>query len=40
MVGKDIPKGKAVGFSEKEAKETGFLVEEGHRLMDTFILRS
>ena len=39
LYGKDIASGKARAFSENEAKETGFVIEEGHRLMDTFIFR-
>ena len=39
MYGEGFPAGRAKAFSEKEAQSTGFFVEEGHRLMDTFILR-
>ena len=39
LYGKDIAPGRAKAFSEKEAKETGFVVDEGHRLMDAFILK-
>jgi hypothetical protein len=37
--GKDIPAGRVRAYSEKDAKESGFLVEEGHHLMDTFIVK-
>lgn len=37
IYGKDIPAGRVKAFSEREAKETGFIVEEGHRLMEIFI---
>jgi 2,3-bisphosphoglycerate-independent phosphoglycerate mutase len=37
MWGKDLPAGRVKAYSEKDAKESGFLVEEGHRLMDIFI---
>ena len=39
LYGKDIAAGRARSFSEREAKETGFIVEEGHRLMEAFILK-
>jgi len=37
LYGREIPPGKAKAYSEKEAAQTGFVVEEGHRLMETFI---